>query len=512
MEKTNGRTLPVPLSPSQQNVYNRLHNLLPKSPLLGLACKSGCGRTTILQNLAETLDAYYLRPADVFEQMEQLHPQQLQEGILRTFLKAFEGNSRVILDDFHVVSSILSSCYMSARPNVLGIALDEVLRLLEKGGKQLILGLDRAVVPNPLYNHCLFAGMPAFTPDDFEFLFHRLGGEKMKAVDYGRIHTFAPKLTAHQMRMACIYLEEVKAPIDTESFTRFLEAHALISNVNREEVEEVSLESLHGVGEVIRQMEVDIIVPFERDDLAKELGLRPKRGVLLYGPPGTGKTTIGRALAHRLRSKFFLIDGTVISGTQNFYGSIQNIFAQALANAPSILFIDDCDLLFENEEETGLYRYLLTMLDGLESKGNSLVTVILTAMNIGSLPPALVRSGRVELWLEMKLPDANARREILRTYLAENPLSLAENELEDMAGRTEGMTGADLRRIVADARNLYGYDVAKEQEQLSPVAYLEKAIRQLEKHREQLAAAPAFTAAHHPGASTKGLVKPVAGG
>lgn len=92
----------------------------------------------------------------------------------------------------------------------------------------------------------------------------------------------------------------------------------LVSNVNTEEVEGISLDDLHGVEEVIRQLEIDMIVPFERDGLSQKLCLRPRRGVLLYGPPGTGKTTIGRALAHRLRSKFFLLDGTVISGTQQF--------------------------------------------------------------------------------------------------------------------------------------------------------------------------------------------------
>ena len=70
--------------------------------------------------------------------------------------------------------------------------------------------------------------------------------------------------------------------------------------------------------------------------------------------PAPGKTTIDEPLAHRLRSKFFLIDGTVISAGRRTYGSIQNIFAQSFTNAPSILFIDDCDLLFENEEETSM--------------------------------------------------------------------------------------------------------------------------------------------------------------
>ena len=62
-------------------------------------------------------------------------------------------------------------------------------------------------------------------------------------------------------------------------------------------------------------LETNIVLPLENDALANEFKLRSKRGVLLYGPPGTGKTTVGRAMAHRLKGKFFLIDGTFIAGT-----------------------------------------------------------------------------------------------------------------------------------------------------------------------------------------------------
>ena len=66
----------------------------------------------------------------------------------------------------------------------------------------------------------------------------------------------------------------------------------------------------------------------------------------MFGPPGTGKTTIGRALAHRLKGKFFLIDGTIIAGTQDFYEKIHKVFRAAEENAPSIIFIDDADVIF----------------------------------------------------------------------------------------------------------------------------------------------------------------------
>lgn len=492
----------ITLSPAQQVAHDRALALSNEHSLIALVARPGDGRTEILQRLALSRNGQYLRMADFADDIKAFKPLQIEEAIAHRLLEVVKAHKTVIVDDFDALQSLIFNCYGKARPTVWRPAFDFILRYLETSDKKLILGLSRASLAEPLHYACRYCRMPKFSPDDFRHLFNAMAGDWVAKVDFSRAHRFVPKLNARQMQFASELLR-MGERLETQAFLEFLEKHALASNVNTEEVEAVSLESLHGVDEVIRQLDIDIITPMERPDLMDKLGLKPKRGVLLYGPPGTGKTTIGRALAHRLRSKFFLIDGTVISGTQDFYQTIQRIFAAAKDNAPSIIFIDDCDLLFENEEHTGLYRYLLTMLDGLESKDNSQVAVILTAMNIGSLPPALIRSGRVELWLEMKLPDVVARTAIINALLQDAPKELQKLKIEPLAEKTEGLTGADLKRVMADALNLLGYDVAREEKIQEPDHYFNLAVEQLQRHRVQLESAPRFTAAHHGAASQR---------
>jgi len=498
---TLNQTVELPsLSPSQEEVYQNLLDKLQNSSLCGLGAPHGHGRSFMLKRLAKETNGHLLRLADFFEEIQSFHPLALEEGIAATLHKALKAHNLVIVDDFHQVHNMLESCYGKARPGVLMSVLDGILRWLEQSGKRLVLSSDHGYYPDPLQDVIQKINLLEFTADDQAFLFDALSKGRLKDIDFERVFVFAPHLNAIQMAYACQLLP-IDPELDTASFIEFLETYALHSNVDTNEVETMDFSDLYGVEDVVRQLEIDIIVPMERDDLAKELGIRAKRGVLLYGAPGTGKTSIGRALAHRLHSKFFLLDGTIISGTDQFYHKVQQIFEAAKHNAPSVLFIDDCDVLFENQDEFGLYRYLLTMLDGLESKSNAQVTVMFTAMNIGSLPPALIRSGRVELWLEMKLPDVAAREAMLKALIAKSVLQLGENELATLAELTYDCSGADLKRIVADARNLHGFDVATEEPIRPAFAYFNQAIEQLRANRERLAAAPAFTAAHNPAAA-----------
>src|SRR5262249_25453318 len=149
------------------------------------------------------------------------------------------------------------------------------------------------------------------------------------------------------------------------------------------------------------------------------------------------------------------------SGTQNFYERVHYVFEGAKQNAPAVIFIDDSDVIFENGKEHGLYRYLLTALDGLESESAGRGCVMMTAMDVGALPPALVRSGRIELWLETRLPDREARLRILEDLMREVPPIFHAASLEALADATEGLTGADVKRVVEDGKVLFAFDRSK---------------------------------------------------
>jgi SpoVK/Ycf46/Vps4 family AAA+-type ATPase len=340
---------------------------------------------------------------------------------------------------------------------LLNVALNALLNYVIQVDKQLIV-TSMGCAPAHVEQRACAATVPKFEPEDYAFLCQRMllpgAAERLY---YAKIHRYAANLNAYQLHFACTWLTRYNR-VDTEQFITYLREHHLASNVDLQEVQPVDIRDLKGVDDILQSLEANIVIPLENDELAQELNLRPKRGVLLAGPPGTGKTTIGRALAHRLKSKFFLIDGTVVAGTAEFYVRIQQIFQAAQQNAPCVVFIDDTDVIFEQGEEFGLYRYLLTMLDGLESESNSQVCVMMTAMNIGNLPPALVRSGRIELWLETRLPDGDARREILCTHVLGLPEALGAIDVERLATATDGLTGADIKRLAEDAKTLYAYD------------------------------------------------------
>jgi transitional endoplasmic reticulum ATPase len=138
-------------------------------------------------------------------------------------------------------------------------------------------------------------------------------------------------------------------------------------------------------------------------------------------------------------------------------------------------------------------------LDGLESQSAGRVCVMMTAMDVGNLPPAMVRSGRIELWLEMRLPDEKARAAILSMHLSQLPAPLAQVDSPQLVSATEGFTGADLKRLVEDGKTLYAYDRANGRPLRLPTEYFLAAVETVRANKERYAVAEAQARRQRPG-------------
>ena len=482
----------IRLCPTQQRVLEELQRGLQIGSIFRLWGGVGRGKTTVLHELYKKTGGAFLSMRDFATASSIKHPMALEETLYSLVFEAMKAHPVVILDDFHLLDLFSAGCHFYPRSGFLNSMVMGLCSYALEADRKLIFSTSSHLVEAASQRSYSF-GIDKFKVEDYSALVQGWLGEKSAKLDIDKLFRFAPKLNGHQLKAACNWLAGHPS-LDTEAFIEYLRSQRLASNVDLEEVQAVDLRDLKGVDDVLRSLEINVVLPLENDTLASQFKLRSKRGVMLYGPPGTGKTTVGRALAHRLKGKFFLIDGTFISGTNNFYERVHHVFEAAKDNAPSVIFIDDADAIFEDGEERGLYRYLLTMLDGLESESAGRICVMMTAMNVANLPAALTRSGRVELWLEMKLPDSEARSTILQQRVSELPEELRRVDMGALTTATEGFTGADLKRMVDDGKAIYAYDKSKQLDLKPTTEYFLKAVEGVRENKQRFAEAEAQAA------------------
>ncbi|GBF81812.1 ATP-dependent zinc metalloprotease FtsH3 [Aphanothece sacrum] len=208
------------------------------------------------------------------------------------------------------------------------------------------------------------------------------------------------------------------------------------------------------------KLELTEVVDFLKNaDRFTAIGAKIPKGVLLVGPPGTGKTLLARAVAGEAGVPFFSISGSEF--VEMFVGvgasRVRDLFEQAKANAPCIVFIDEIDAVGRqrgaglgggNDEREQTLNQLLTEMDGFE--GNTGIILIAATNRPDVLDAALLRPGRFDRQVVVDRPDYAGRQEILKVHARGKTLS-QDVDLDKIARRTPGFTGADLSNLLNEA-------------------------------------------------------------
>jgi transitional endoplasmic reticulum ATPase len=289
-------------------------------------------------------------------------------------------------------------------------------------------------------------------------------GDTVATTGHQRINADMPDNIRQLLNAPAFALQELKlvvasaAPkgivhIDNKTVVELLPEYTATEEQRRADV---TYDDLGGMRDTIDALREMVELPLRHPELFQRLGVDPPKGVLLHGPPGTGKTLLARAVANESAAKFFHIGGPEIMGSA--YGEserrLREIFEQAAQSAPSIIFIDEIDSIapkrsqVTGEAEKRLVAQLLTLLDGMEPRQN---TVVIAATNRPeALDEALRRPGRFDREIVVGVPDEPGRREILGIHTRGMPLAPDVN-LDDLSRRTYGFVGADLAALTREA-------------------------------------------------------------
>lgn len=230
---------------------------------------------------------------------------------------------------------------------------------------------------------------------------------------------------------------------------------------------DTSFKDVAGIDEA--REELNEIVDFLRNpNKYRKMGARIPKGILMFGPPGTGKTLLARAIAGEAGVPFFHTSGSEFEEMLVGAGAsrVRDLFAKAKKAAPSLIFIDEIDAVarkrgtrIQSGSTEQTLNQILVEMDGFEKNIN--VIVIAATNRPDVLDPAILRPGRFDRQVRIEAPDKDGRVEILQIHSKNKPLA-ADVDLEKIAKRTVGFTGADLENIMNEAAIIAAKDDRKE--------------------------------------------------
>lgn len=233
----------------------------------------------------------------------------------------------------------------------------------------------------------------------------------------------------------------------------------LVRGVEVIELPNVDYSQIGGLEYQIRELREAVELPLTKPEAFTKIGIDPPNGVLLYGPPGTGKTMLAKAVANHTSATFLRIVGSEL--VQKYIGEgarmVRELFKLAKDKAPSLIFIDELDSIGakrydgstagDREVQRTLIQ-LLAEMDGFNPRGE--VRLLAATNRLDILDPALLRPGRFDRFIEVPLPNQEARVSILKIHTRNMTIS-NDVDFNYLAKITEGGSGSELKAIVTEA-------------------------------------------------------------
>ena len=212
-------------------------------------------------------------------------------------------------------------------------------------------------------------------------------------------------------------------------------------------------DDIGGQREITEKIRELVELPLRNPTLFKHLGVESPKGVLLHGPPGTGKTLTAKAVANESGAYFINIGASHLPA-HDAERRLREVFSEAEQHAPSIIFIDEIDVIAPKREESfnpddrRIVGALLELMDGMKERGQVIVMAATNRPN--ALDPALRRPGRFDREIEIPIPNEEGRLEILQIHTRYMPLD-TDVDLKKLAENTPGYSGADIRLLCTEA-------------------------------------------------------------
>lgn len=236
-------------------------------------------------------------------------------------------------------------------------------------------------------------------------------------------------------------------------------------------VPNITWDQIGGLEEVRKELFLSVVVPLRYPDLYKSFGSDVSSGAILYGPPGCGKTLIAKAIANEASANFISVKGPELFS--KYVGdserAVRELFAKARASSPCVIFFDEIDALAPRRGRSDggsavqerVVNQLLTEMDGVTERKNVFLLAATNRLDI--IDPALLRPGRFDKKLEVFLPNISERKSIINVLintLIQKGVAIADLDLDYLAERTAGYSGADLAFLFQEAGRIAARDIA----------------------------------------------------